>query len=127
MKTYYFGCVGSPGHHYFSVDLGYAPWPEQIDLEKALGRIDGAYCPKGPQVEGRALLHYVNGWTLVSFWDRSVDKRGGCNSNFILEGTLTAAEALEAAKAAFPRIWQRYTFPVVVTNTEPASSGVGLA
>ena len=31
---------------------------------------------RGPQTQGEALLYHKQGWTAISFWDRSVDERG---------------------------------------------------
>jgi len=65
------------------------------------------------QIEGAALLHYKDGWTALSFWDRSIDKRSGCNSNFFAQGTHTFEEMLEIARAHFPAVMARFTFKIV--------------
>lgn len=65
-----------------------------------------------PEVEGEALLHHKDGWTAISFWDRSVDKRGACNSTYFAEGTFTFDEMVEMAKARFSERWNRMAFEV---------------
>jgi hypothetical protein len=86
--------------------------------------IDGGYCPgvdpnrkhawqtPDHQPEGLAKLTHKDGWTLLSFWDRSVDKRNNSNSNFIQEGEFTFEQMVEQAKEKFPGIWERFKFEV---------------
>ena len=38
-----------------------------------------------------------------------VDRRGACNSAFIVHGDLTFAQVIRAAR----QVWARFTFPVV--------------
>ncbi len=51
-------------------------------------------------------------WTALAFWDRSVDKRGGCNSVFILEGSYNFEQALTLARQIFPKIFERFEFEI---------------
>lgn len=53
------------------------------------------------------------GWTMLTFWDRTIDERSGSNSAFILRGRLTFEETVTIAKAIFPKIWSRFPFEVV--------------
>lgn len=120
--AFYFGCIGRPGHFLHST-RGYQVWRDTIPADFPISeeRIDSAYTPriKG-QTQGVASLWHGNGWTILAFWDRSVDGRGGCNSNFILRGTLTFDEAVTRAKERFPFVWNRFTFPVVEYKPETA-------
>jgi hypothetical protein len=59
----------------------------------------------------------VGGYTILAFWDRSVDSRNGSHSTYLLPGTLSFPEALEAAQKAFPDIWRRYRFAVTHVAT----------
>src|ERR1700693_4562864 len=78
MKVYFFGCMRGPGHYLHS-----NPSPRGLTERRALCaiersnpwgyKIDGKLCPAGAQVQGRALVHHKDGWTALSFWDRSVD------------------------------------------------------
>jgi len=76
-------------------------------------RIDGGLCPKGAQIEGKALIHYKDGWTALSFWDRSVDMRGNSNSNFLADGKFTFEQMVEFAYQNFPEVTRRYKFSIV--------------
>ena len=89
--------------------------------------LDGGYCPPddGRQVEGRAALTYLlhpggvgagTAWTVLSFWDRSGDKRNGSHSTFLLPRARSFSEAVAEAKLAFPTVFARYTFEIVLGN-----------
>lgn len=110
--VFYFGCIGQSGHYMHTTheslvrDVGDMPW----------GRYgkDGDLPPqKSGQVEGQAMLHHMDGWTALAFWDRSVDTRPGSSSNFFFRGTYDFAETVALARTAFPQVWKRYTFKVL--------------
>lgn len=113
--AFYFGCWDRLGHFLFDVHgrtrrEGTLP----ADFPVMTHALDGAMLGYDrQQVEGRAYVAHVRGWTILSFWDRSVDKRYACSSNFILRGTLGFDAAVAKARAAFPQVWQRYKFEVV--------------
>lgn len=113
MRAFYFGCLQEPGHFWWSSSLSRAPLPGTT-----FPMVDGVYCPPATDKEGVAqvvymTLHQYRGpWTLVSFWDRSVDSRPGSNSAFLLEGAYSFTAALERSKLTFPSIWKRFTFQV---------------
>jgi hypothetical protein len=86
--------------------------------------VDGRFAPREeadrwgrrPELpEGRAVLAFERGMTILAFWDRSgPDKRGGCNSAFIAPGLHTWEEMLDASRRLFPWVWARITFPVTL-------------
>lgn len=113
----YFGCKNSePGHFlWYPGLLGLGLHNSFYDRFETL---DGFLAPsETPQVEGVANIVYVNHKnlpaTLLAFWDRSVDKRPGSNSLFILPGTLDFPNAVALASSSFPEVWKRFTFKVV--------------
>jgi hypothetical protein len=122
MRAFYFGCFGELGHYWWSTSLR-----EKIfDTPQELGRglaIDGIYAPFGREIEGSAQIVYMRppnqhkAWTIIAFWDRSVDKRSGSNSAFVLEGVYPFEDALHIAKGQFPDVFKRFTFPI--TRWEP--------
>ncbi|WP_437477414.1 hypothetical protein WME75_28250 [Sorangium sp. So ce1014] len=71
-------------------------------------------------------LHHRDGWTAISFWDRSGDERYGSSSTLIASGTHTAREMVELFEQSFPAIWERITrrfqpaIPAEGTRPEPA-------
>ena len=109
-RVLYFGCIGQPGHF-----MHVAPGRRDYNAATPWGSTpDGTLCPDGErQVEGIAVLHHKNGWTALSFWDRSVDKRGGCNSNFFADQVLSFDEMVALARERFPQVWSRFPFEVV--------------
>lgn len=120
-EVYYFGCDNNQsGHYLFAEDQGRSlygsraaaivPWWKQLDA---------GFAPKGHQVEGVArLTHTLDGWTVLSFWDRSVDTRPGSHSTFLIRGHHDYEAARSLACAAFPRTWGRYRFQVTPRETE---------
>lgn len=114
-RVFYFGCYGEVGHYLHTPDMHHAwndhniiPWGKNID---------STLCPPGRyeenQPEGVAVLTFKDGWTALSFWDRSVDRRGNSNSNFIAEGAFNFNQMVEIAQTHFPKVWKRFKFPVV--------------
>ena len=60
-----------------------------------------------PQVQGELHLAVINGWTLLSMWDRSGDSRPGSNAVFLAEGNHTIDDMKSIATEKFPAIWKR--------------------
>jgi hypothetical protein len=79
--------------------------------------LDACFAPVSDLQEGRAALHHIFHWTVLSFWDRSVDPRPGSHSTFILFGILTFEAAVAKAKSEWPEVWKRYTFTVTEIKT----------
>ena len=59
------------------------------------------------QPEGVRYHFQKDGWTLVSWWDRSGDPRHGSIAAFAMQGIYTADEAETQARRAFPGVWAR--------------------
>lgn len=113
VRILYFGCkTGQPGHHLF-----HSEWwqPNQYDQKHrrldggwTSHMLDGVYAPRDPrEPQGKYAAHFVHGWTVVAWWDRSVDTRFKCNSAFLVEGLHAPAAAIEHAAKAFPSVIAR--------------------
>ncbi len=121
MKVFYFGCNKYPGHYMFRVAMNIDweflernPWGLSIDGGLCPGAVKEIWrVPIEKQIEGAAHLHHKDDWTALSFWDRSIHKRSGCNSNFIAQGMFTFEEMLAIAREHFPGVMSRFTFPIV--------------
>ena len=135
-STYYFGPIGEAGHFWWSSDTQRAsydgppghPWGFSVDGRLAprvppLPRNEvGAYDHQSREYhrsveapQGRAALLWVQGWTAVSFWDRSVDKRGASNSAFVIhESNLSFDLVMMRARADFPKRCAVMGFEVVM-------------
>lgn len=79
-----------------------------------LERSDGLLAPRAHSRQGVAVVRtHDPGWTSLSFWDRSVESRGGSSSTFALPVCgLGWDELLEAARDAFPEVWERFSLAV---------------
>jgi hypothetical protein len=123
IEAYYYGCAGEPGHCWWSSGLATRRpnYRAMVNKFPRIGcRIDGGLCPGSiegkpydrtrPEREGEAHIHHIDGWTVLAFWDRSVDSRGGCNSNFVARGTHDYATMRAIAEAQFPTVWKRFRF-----------------
>ncbi len=127
-KMFYFGPWDRAGHYFFNeygndVDEGkIAGFPfGHCDGKIAVdGRLQPHTCNKQPKdchrgtcaQQGESLVHHIRGWTALSFWDSSVDTRGGCNSTYFAEGTFTFDEMAAMAKERFAFRWNKMNFKV---------------
>jgi hypothetical protein len=130
-RMFYFGPWDSPGH-YIVDERGYSMYGDKLGtLPWTLGQLDGGLqphfadcakkrghyyrccnCPSG--AEGPALLHHKDGWTALAFWDRTVDKRGACNSVYMAEGTYTFDQMVAMARERFAVRWNKMAFQVTL-------------
>lgn len=113
-EIYYFGCANDRGGHYwwgegwlqhrepaFASRRGYDGFP-----------VDGIYPPPGKEIQCKATMHFVHGFTVLAWWDRSVDKRGACNSSLWVQGRATFGQILERGREAFPGLLERQEQPL---------------
>lgn len=130
-RMFYFGPWNRAGHYLIDErgmsvrdsERGSFPWNEWSSGDRGIdGRLqpwsDGTFGEnkrynRQEAPEGVALIHHKGGWTALSFWDRSVDTRGGCNSNYFAEGTFTFDEMVAMAKERFAYRWNKQRFQVV--------------
>ena len=68
--------------------------------------------------QGHTFLAHVNGWTIITFNDCSVDKRPGSHSAFIMRGIRTFEKAIKFAKKAFPHVFERIDFEIIEASSE---------
>lgn len=116
LTVYYFGCVRSAGHRLF--DRNGSVNPYKIELPFKWTELDGGFCFDGPQKQGVAKITSVDGWTIMAFWDRSVDSRENSNSAFVAKGEFDFDQMCQIAEETFPNIWKRITnkFVVILGN-----------
>ena len=112
----FFGCTGQPGHHFhcksdrrFNYDK--TPWGAKLDG----GLLTDNYYQADTSVTGKVAVVRKDGWTAMSFWDRSGgDSRAGCSSTFLAHAELGAITLLELAKVQWPEIFSRAGFPELI-------------
>lgn len=136
VELYFFGCWEQPGHYWLNPRNRWAN--EDVIMRRVpavlhRGKIDAGFCPGyvGPykrdrqEVEGAAALHHIDGWTVLAWWDRSIDGRGGCNSALVALGLWNFAAMLEIGRAQVPRVIERQRVPIrlVVDRTAHAEGG----
>ncbi len=107
-----FGCIGVAGHYLRgSVKRNWrneeTPWGDKLDG----GLLTDNYYKCDSTVTGLCSEHHLNGWTAISFWDRSGDSRGGSNTSFLCHAQITAAELLALAREQWPQVFSRPGFP----------------
>lgn len=118
---FYFGCVGRVGHYMHDMDLKNVdifgpclpPW-DYVDgvLQPGCTFEGGRWKSPGKQPEGLAAIRHKEGWTALSFWDRSVDMRGNSSSTFFFKGTHRFSTMCALAEKHFPGVWVRFSFEV---------------
>lgn len=109
---FYFGCIKQPGHWLWDRDLQHVTGHQKMCWVPLL---DGVLPPQvGDRVQGRAVVHVIHGWTVLAFWDSSVDTRRGSNSFFMAQGVMTFSEIDLLSREAFPSVYARFGFPVLL-------------
>lgn len=123
MRVLYFGCIGTVGHYLYDSSSDH---PRSVGRDRSVewaNHIDGLLPPRGSTgtgaEQGVASWSYLHGHTAIAFWDRSVDKRGGSSSTFLVPGFLSFDDTLKAAREAFPTIFARYKFEIVKADDVP--------
>ena len=120
----YFGCWDQPGHYLHGVD-GQTFWQDRhrpADLPWDEVSMDGVLLAKGnvPDIPDGRVFWTCGGddafWYAFYWWDRSVDKRGACNSGFYVRGFgyPEPRAAFDYACEQFPTIVRRQKFSLVL-------------
>lgn len=116
MKVVYFGCWKDKGHYVRALS-GISRYSKEeyafTDTNPWKYEIDSGLCPTGQEIEGVCAIHHKDGWTALSYWDRSIDNRGKSNSNFFAEGIFTFNEMIEIAKKYAPTVINRLKSPLI--------------
>ena len=114
LSTYFFGCSRSgPGHYLVGPKLrSLHERRSDFGWHDRMKGLDGSLAPKpGPQTEAVAWAWRLTGFTpspysALSWWDRSVDKRGGSNVILFAPGhTVTAEAILDLGRRDYPGLF----------------------
>lgn len=112
---YFFGCWAASGHYLWGPKRSIVSKVERLVIPVHHTHLDGAYAPKDPlRTEGRAAVHHVRGWTIVGWWDRSVDGSWDSNSAFVMKGQHPLSVVLLEAGAQYPDLLPRFATLVEV-------------
>lgn len=93
----YFGCHREAGHYLWLPGMRHT-YAIKFGLDK-LVNLDGQLVPKGiNEAQQLAAFSRLGGYryAALSWWDRSVDKRGACNSTVFAPEPIESAEAMLA-------------------------------
>lgn len=111
--VFYFGPINEAGHYLWSDERSHIWNHAAVGIHKNLFHaLDGAFCPPVDQVTGIVQKNQVGPWLILSWWDRSQDTRGACNSNILGKGFESVAELIESAQKQFPAVFARQKTPL---------------
>lgn len=114
---YYFGCGRDVGHYFYEPGKPSSTSRNIVAvLPESWQKVYDAGLPpdkRRGQTEGHAKLHHEQGWTALSFWDRSVDSRGNSHSTFFVRANLDFMPMLNLCAVKFPEVFERIKFDVV--------------
>jgi len=97
-----------PGHYWFGTKNAHSIIGSVPGLNKNLdGAIDSTFAPGSTTEQGLYQVSIVPPVMIISWWDRSVDRRHGSNSNFVGYGYLSAEDMLKDAETKFPWVLNR--------------------
>lgn len=97
-------------------DEGRVPWPIHGGLDGWLAGRPGVLTAPGrghrevvvlEAEQGRACLHHLDGWTAISFFDRTGDDRWGSTSTVLALGTHTFEVMKKLFNVHLPGVWAR--------------------
>lgn len=112
-EAYYFGTFQDSGHYLWTKRLRKHDFPFRGESPVPWTRLDGKLYDESRQVEGECHLHHKDGWTALSFANRTDDSRPGSNSTFFFNAVLGFDQAVAAAREHFPRVTQAFKFDLV--------------
>lgn len=113
-KIYYFGCgLRETGHYLHNIDLITID-EFSLKLPFKWEKLDCGFCPKDNEVnnqeQGIIKSTKIDEWLILSFWDRSMDKRFGSHSTFLCKTNEGKKELLSRSKKCYPKIFKRIEF-----------------
>jgi len=121
MRTLYFGVIDPKqgGHHLYDCESGFMR-ARNAALPPSLREhyLDGGFCIfKNGQPQGEALIHHLDGFTVMAMWDRTGDSRPGSSSTFVIEGTHGFEAMCKHASEGFPSVWKRISAKPMVLGS----------
>lgn len=107
----YFGCRSRNDIGHFLSAPGMRT-ERSYALTSIFNHFDGVLCPHPERGVGPYLAAFSRlgglGYSALSFWDYSADKRSASNANFFAPNlTISAEDMLEQSKQMFPEVWAR--------------------
>lgn len=115
---FYFGVYNRGEYgHFLHVPCGKIARDVILPFSKSI--LDGGLIDwSSNSANGRAVVNHINGWTILSFPDRSGDGRPMSNSNFLCRGHWDFKAMITDAKTNFPTLFERFNFEIVDIEQE---------
>lgn len=105
--------------HFEDEPARYVPWGYKVDGGLAPLKTGDNGIVAFAQAGRRIGTSDEEWWSAISWWDNSVDSRSGSSSTFLLDRRATAEEVLAEAKKAFPQIFARFKYELVMPEPTP--------
>lgn len=124
----YFGCWDRPGHYLHGPGSRsiYRQEIGELELPWTEGLMDGGLLKNGKRADapdGRVwwTAGGLTFWYAFFWWDRSVDKRGACNSGLYVRGFgwPEIQGAFDYACGVYPQVVARQKHPLVLQHPHP--------
>lgn len=119
-EVLFFGCQSatSKGHYFFRPHFRKYDFDPKHFRDEQGRHLDGGFLEaQGVRdVQGSAAYRQLNGYSIVSWWDRSGDSRGASNSAFIVQGDHTPQEVMRLGAESFPTILPRQKAPITLPD-----------
>lgn len=122
-RVYFYGCWGPTRYALWTRERKIVFYRDVGVTDRMASRLDGGYAPGSlflggklkladfdDQIEGVVRDYFEDGWTVLSFWDRSNDPNFNAHSTYLVKGTFTIGNALRLARAYFPDKFNNYPF-----------------
>lgn len=103
----YFGCIKDPGHYLYDKNGRKLLASSIRELPFYENLLDGGLLKNVPSTEGYGTLNVIRGWTIFSFWDRSVDSRQGSNSAALYHSVVDYCEMRKLMREHLPWLHER--------------------
>ena len=112
VNVYYFGCWGKAGHSVFA-NNGYQ-WHGKPTVEFPFGNeIDCSILLPLPEKVGTGTIHFIRGWTVLTWWGNPWDTRGKVNNAVFVKGRVSFDELWQQFSSKFPTLAPQLTIPTI--------------
>lgn len=117
-QVYFFGCrLNDGGHYWHTSDTKTEYYTNPLFEGFYPPGIDGGFCHNeqklGGQREGLAKVTYIDGHTVIAWWDRSGDNGGNSNAACIITNMKVDFEqGIELGKIHFPKLFERMKYEI---------------
>lgn len=118
-EVLFFGCKNTPGHYLHNrrgncERYEMSPWGTTLDGGLLMTGKDYHSNKPDTMPTGNYVVARKDGWTCISFWDRSGDSRPASCSAFLVKAVISDIDLLTLAITQWPELFARPGFPLRV-------------